>query len=72
MEIKGVVSGRFENDVFGAITQGLKGGGQRDRNLGLVWAEKNLDLERPVLEQANVFRLDVLKIDKDEVGARSH
>jgi hypothetical protein len=41
----------------------LKGRRQRNGNLGLIWTEENLDLERAVLEQANVFWLDVFKID---------
>ena len=38
----------------------------------MIGAKKHLDLERAVLKQANVLRLDILEVDEDEVGARFH
>ncbi len=72
VKIKGIVSGSFKNDVLGALAKRLKCRRQSNGNLGLIGAEENLDLERAVLEQANVFWLDVFKIDKDEVRACCH
>lgn len=36
------------------------------------WGREDPDLERPVLEQADVLGLDILEVDEDEVGARFH
>lgn len=41
------------------------------QELWLDWVKKQLDLERSVLEQPKILGLDVLEIDKDEVGSHS-
>ena len=70
VKVQGVASGRFENDVVGVAAKRLESLCESDRDLRLVWTEKHFDLEWPVLEQAKIFRLDILKIDENEI--RSH
>jgi len=71
MEVEGIGSSRFEDDVFRVAAKGLKSRCKRNGNLGLVGAEKDLDPEWAVLEQAEILRLDILEIDKDEVCSQS-
>ena len=66
MEIKGIVSGCFENDVLGVIAQGLKCRGQRDGNLALARTEKYFDLEWPFLEAGLLCESEI----RDEQSAR--
>ncbi len=72
VKIKSVVTGSFENDVLSTLTKRLKRGRECNRNLGLIGAEKNFDLEGTVLEQANVFRLHIFEINQYVIRACCH
>jgi hypothetical protein len=71
MEVQGIGSSRFEDDVFRVAAKGLQSRCKRNGNLGLVGTEKDLDPEWAVLEQAEILRLNILEIDQDEVCSQS-
>ena len=71
MEIQSIGSSSLEDNVFCVAAKELKSRCKRDWNLGLVRAEKYLDPEWSIFQQAEILRLNILEIDKDEVGSQS-
>ena len=51
-------------DVFSIRPEGLQGTNDVEWNLGLVGTHEHLNSERPTVQCTNVFRLNVLEINK--------
>src|SRR5262245_11206574 len=70
MEVECVRSARFKPNILKPIAERMEGDDGRGRNLRLMRAEKEFDLERCAGEARKILRLDVLVIDKDVIRLR--
>jgi hypothetical protein len=68
VEIESVGASSLDLDIFGVWTKGLEFGGEVERDFGLVGAAEDLGFEGAPPKLSQVFGLNVLEIDKYDVG----
>jgi len=70
VEIEGVGSGRFELDVLCTRAEVLHGKDEVDRQLRVLRAEEDHDLEVFCRQQVERLDVDILEVDEDVVGSQ--
>jgi hypothetical protein len=68
VEVEGVGAGALNSDVLGVWAKGLEFGGEVERDFGLVRAAEDLGFEWAPSKLSQIFGLNVLEIDKYDVG----
>ena len=67
VEIESVGAGALNPDVFGVRAKGLEFGGEVEWDFGLVRAAEDLGFEGAPSKLSQVFGLNVLEVDQDDV-----
>jgi hypothetical protein len=70
VKIQGVPSCALDADVLGVRSEGLELVGEVERDLALVGPAKDFYLECPALKACQILRLNVFKVNEDEVRSR--